>query len=157
MFPPWYLCMYCPVLCLSLVNMILFDMRYVGRFRNVRHIWLAALFVRRHLECRPYLILGSKVIWNLLSILCVKLLSWILYLIRITVILCVIGDRYKKSNHSCLITYTCRTFPCGLWSHWRPMRFSFVVCGAIALGTCLAWLYSPASRGCRQDRPSGDS
>ena len=33
--------MYCPVLCLSLVDMILFDMRYVGRFRNVRHIWLA--------------------------------------------------------------------------------------------------------------------
>ena len=99
MFSPWYLCMYCPVLCLSLVDMILFDMRYVGRFRNMRHIWLAAVFVRRHLECRPYLIPGSKDIWNLLSLLCVKLLSWILYLIRITVLLCVIGDRYKKSNH----------------------------------------------------------
>ena len=110
MFSPWYLCMYCPVLCLSLVDMILFDMRYVGRFRNVRHIWLAAIFVRRHLECRPYLIPGSKVIWNLLSLLCVKLLSWILYLIRITVLLCVIGDRYEKSNHQCLITYTCRAF-----------------------------------------------
>ena len=60
--------MYCPVLCLSLVNMILFDMRYVGRFCNVRHIWLAAIFVRRHLECRPYLILGFKVIWNLLPL-----------------------------------------------------------------------------------------
>ena len=91
--------MYCPVLCLSLGYMILFHMRYVVHFRNVRHIGLAAIFVRRYLECRPYLILGSKVIWNLLSILCVKLPSWFLYLIRITVLLCVIGDRYNKSNH----------------------------------------------------------
>ena len=62
--------MYCPVFCLSLGYMILFHMRYVGHFRNVRHIGLAAIFVRRYLECRPYLIPGSKVLWNLLSILC---------------------------------------------------------------------------------------
>ena len=118
MFSPWYLCMYCPVLCMSLGYMIWLHMSYVGRFLNVRHIWLAAIFVRRHLECRPYLIPGSKVIWNLLSLLCVKLLSWILYLIRITVIFCVLGDRYKKSNNQCLITHTCRTLLCGLWTLW---------------------------------------
>ena len=82
----------------------------------VRHIGWSSYLFRRHFECRPYLIHGSKAIWSLLSLLCVKLLSWILYLIRITVLFCVIGDRYKKSNHRCLITYTCRTVLCGLWS-----------------------------------------
>ena len=81
----------------------------------------------------PYLlgaILNVGNIWFLVSklygiycLLCVKLLSWILYFIRITVLLCVIGDRYKKSNHQCLITYTCRTLLCGLWSMWRYSDF----------------------------------
>ena len=58
---------------------------------------------------------GSKGIWILPSLLCVKLLSCFLYSIPIAVLLCVIGDRYKKSNQYCLITYTCRTFLFGLW------------------------------------------
>ena len=66
----------------------------------VHHIGWSSYLFRRHFECWPYLIHGNKVIWNLLSLLCVKLLSWILYSIRITVLLlCVSGDRYKKSNH----------------------------------------------------------
>ena len=43
----------------------------------------------------------------------VKLLSLILYSIRITVLFCVVGYRYKNSNHQCLIAYACRTLLVG--------------------------------------------
>ena len=92
----WYLCVYCSVLSLSLVNMILFDMRYVGCFRNVRHIWLAAILVRRHLECRSYLIPGSKIIWNYLDFSGCEITKLDSMFNSDYCIICVISDTYKK-------------------------------------------------------------
>ena len=65
----------------------------------VRHIGWSPYLLRRHLECRPYLIhsFQSYMEFTVLSVCEITELESVF--IRITILFCVIGDRYKTSNH----------------------------------------------------------